>query len=657
MSRRARNSQPQPARRRWAGTAVLGSAVLAVSAVSAMSPAANAVPGTTVLDPTVEIGVSVPGGAVWIGDHVWVADHLQGLCRLDVDGAGVGSINQSTCLDGLDGQPSVAPDGVSVYSTSRAGVHALTFDAGTQTLSDNGTLAGTDTVDFTELRPVATAVDGNGTLHIGTIRSADLYAYDASGPAPGPVDVGDTSDGGGIASLAAVGTDLFLAEETGLSTIAAPSTATPTLGATVLPGLVTAPLGLTADPVSRKLYVTETPKEQSFVVRHDIDTGAEDVFADIDPPGTTDPAATSGTAMYFASGLAVDSSTGDLYVADDPGLVGGAELPFEGRVFQVPAAHLAVADGTTIPAPPGAVVASLVADRATAPEGIVKVGNRTWIADHVQGICRLANGRVLGSSCVALNGGGQLAYKAPYLYVAEGGSKGRGVVRLRYDSATGTFGSPLVLRNQVDATGQSLAGARIGSLVQGVDGHLYLGGLRGDEVYRLTDPHKGRSAQTLSVIGRTSDGGGVSNLAVQGRALWVAEGAAVTRIQKATFTASGGGNGVCAGACVASLPAVPVDVVAPTALVSQSGQLYVADTPTAASTVVRYTVRTGVQQVWASAGRTSPTATPDTLTNVSALIIGARATATNPGQLLIGDDPTAGDLVANGRIWAASLTP
>ena len=207
----------------------------AVAAAAAALAAAGAGPARAAVTKAVyATGVTAPAGALWLkdrtpaGGHLWVADHVAGLCRLDpADAAGVtAALDPDSCLlIGQPGQPAYDPATRTVYlpdlSSHSRGVSRVPFDPASGLLAKAA--AGLIPASFPlgPYRPLAVAVDSLGQVYAGFKRTGAVYrltgpggaAIDAAVPAAG------SSDGGPVASLAAVGRDLYLAEAAAVTVV------------------------------------------------------------------------------------------------------------------------------------------------------------------------------------------------------------------------------------------------------------------------------------------------------------------------------------------------------------------------------------------------------------------------------------------------------
>ena len=143
------------------------------------------------------------------------------------------------------------------------------------------------------------------------------------------------------------------------------------------------------------------------------------------------------------------------------------------------------------------------------------------------------------------------------------------------------------------------------------------------------------AAPTPVTIGQTSDGQGVTGIAIIGGDLYLGQATAVSQLANALS---------CTGTCVAAV--TPFLVAAPSALAADpSGVLYAADTPapsggTGPSTIRRYRLSTGTQDVLATAG-TLPDGTSSGFFAVGGLWVDPS------GALVVGDRPVS----SFGRLW------
>ncbi len=285
-------------------------------------------------------------------------------------------------------------------------------------------------------------------------------------------------------------------------------------------------------------------------------------------------------------------------------------------------------------APAQAATGVVFAGGLTVPSGAAVLGSDMWVADHLLGFCRLdadaaAPGgfRVNQGTCsTAVASPGQVSVDAVnnFVYVPDNSSKSKGVTRLTWDPVTRTVGAAMVV-----APGKGLGGIRTTAAVLGPDGALYVSALKTGNIKRVPNLGAAASSQVVQTIGNSSDGRGVNGLAFVGADLYLAEGAAVTVMGNAPG---------CTSSCAAG--ATGVSATAPTAITASGSVLYVAETPVAASSVLRYDLGTSVEDVYANAS-----ADGTAFQNVAALALDSG------GNLYVGDDPTAGDQVLQGHLY------
>ncbi len=289
-----------------------------------------------------------------------------------------------------------------------------------------------------------------------------------------------------------------------------------------------------------------------------------------------------------------------------------------------------------------AATATLFVSGVTAPGGEVFMGTHMWVADHFSGFCRVdssAAGLALNlGTCItsatpgdAPNSPGQPVFDAAtnFVYMPDNSAMSLGVWRMTFDPAseTVTIGSQTVL-----APAAAIGDTRPTAVALGPDGNLYVTAIRTGNIIRITTPSG--PAQAVQAVGVSSDARSVGAITFIGPDLYLAEGAAVTKILNAP---------ACLGACVGAPTAV--SATAPTAIVSDGVDvLFVAETPVRDSTILQHTVSTGAEVVFATNGIDARGALV-AFQNVNVL------TFDPAGNLYIDDDPSAGAGFETARIW------
>lgn len=285
---------------------------------------------------------------------------------------------------------------------------------------------------------------------------------------------------------------------------------------------------------------------------------------------------------------------------------------------------------------------TVYANGITAPAGTVEVANSLWVADHLQGFCRLdvpvggGTAVINAATCVTTAiSAGQPSFDGNYLYLPDNSSKSRGVWRLRYSASTGRFitsttspNRPILVATNGNArpTATTLAG-----------GNLYIGSLKNGNILRVTNP---AGTPVTTVVGRTSDGRGAASLASLNGNLYIAEGTGVSAIPTNANELT-----ACGRPCIASL--LPSNFITlPAAIASNGESLFIADNT---NEIIKYTPGTdpdfpeSIEEIYVPGG---------SFRLPSGLGISNGATV-----LYVGDDPTDGNGVAQGRIWKVEPVP
>lgn len=608
---------------------------VAMLALAALVLASIASPSFAATGSLYASGATNPNGELWLGSHLWVADHLQGMCRVDS-----GGLNGLTCAVAAKaaGQPAYDPTNHFVYvpdsAANKGGVVRYTFDPASETLGNPVVLA--PNAGLAGNKPDAVALGADGNLYVSFLKNGTIVRItNPGGVSQGVQSAAASSDGKKVLGMTFVGNDLYLAESAVVSRILNVTASSCTGGCKASSlGLATiaSPLSLATDaalsptPSPRYLYIGDA----SSVHRYNLDNGALDTYA-------TSGSTSSGTfGLQNVTGLGVDPSD-NLYVGDDP--TAGAQN-LQGRIWTIAAGSSPLPSTPPPPPPPppgggGAggtplTTGSLYAQNETNPNGQVwlngALGGHLWVADHLQGMCRVEAGSINSSTCqVAAVAAGEPAYDPSnqFVYVPDSSAKSAGVVRYTFNPTSETLGNPVVL-----APNAGLGGNRPDAVALGSDGSLYVGFLKNGSLVRITNP--AGNGQTAQSVGQSATAKKVLSLAATGNDLYLAENGAVTRIANVAS---------CTGGCKAASVGLST-VASPLSLAATATQVFIGDV----SVVYRYTVATGALATYATSGTAG--ASTFGFQNVSGLGIDPAT-----GNVYVGDDPTAGNLNLQGRIW------
>lgn len=277
-----------------------------------------------------------------------------------------------------------------------------------------------------------------------------------------------------------------------------------------------------------------------------------------------------------------------------------------------------------------------------------------WFADHLRGFCRVDGDIDEPAVTHDINPATCLANAVPQgstvfdpltnnIYFADGGAKGLGVVKMRFDPA-GDGGHGVVdptFQEQLGAAGGGcgLPNNRTTAIALGPDGHLYVGTQKSGNLTRIVHPSSANlTCSNFQVMGATADGRRTTALAWLGHDLYGIDGAAAFRIAGADQCMTpNNGNRTCRGVAVLATGAL----AAPQAMASD--QLY----PSVSGTTLYIGDVTSVAKVqmpgfvltpgWGT-GVTFPTGlTVDTVNPLNPVVFAA-------------DDPTNGSGTLQGKI-------
>jgi hypothetical protein len=319
---------------------------------------------------------------------------------------------------------------------------------------------------------------------------------------------------------------------------------------------------------------------------------------------------------------------------------------------------------------PASAANTLLATGITSPTGILWLADRTgaaggghwWIADHAQGLCRL-DGSALTNCDLTVKSVGQPAYDptTQSVYVPDNSAKSQGVWRLHFDPASGTMGgggsggvfgggsnnAPTLL-----APTKGLGGNRpfaVATDPNDPSHALYIGFRKTPNILRIRNADTGVGADPVN-IGNSADGRQTRAMTMLSHVVTPATAttAAVAVSSLAIMDGNGigfiGNPGACNSGCQASVPSVLANLlplgVGSDNNVAKGGEasiLYIPDT-------------TGVVYTWDAVAGGTPTTLASGLSFPTAAGVNPRAVAPN-AKVVVGDDPSQGNLIANGRLF------
>jgi hypothetical protein len=297
----------------------------------------------------------VPGA---LGGHYWSSDHSAGFCRQDVvPGTKLHAINSAVCDDGTIGSPGQAvydpranADGTHyIYVPDNAvksvAVWRLTFDPSKEVIA-GPPVAMIPLADVRTLKPNGMALGPDGNLYVTDLTEMNIRQITNPNGDPRTQTVGIvavTGDGRGAnGTIGFIGNRVYISENRAASwfdiTLCPPNAAVP-CATTPLPmpsGVFVA--GVATDPVNGFVYAADSPGGANATIwRYSVASNTTSMYLQ----GGVVPAAGSaeatvycsltctrpfdpnltpgGTAGFaFAFGLYVDTTTGSLYITEDP---------------------------------------------------------------------------------------------------------------------------------------------------------------------------------------------------------------------------------------------------------------------------------------------------------------------------------------------------
>jgi hypothetical protein len=494
----------------------------------------------TMVEPYVpQTNVTAPAHVIEIKGSMWISDHALGFCRLEINAAtGQRQILPSTCSTVAASPGQAAYDGnqyvyVPDASSNGLGVYRLTYDPNTKTVGAPVLLGrqGTNNPLYRQ-RAQTVAIGASGDLYVTFLKIGDVMRIGT----PMRTDyqnakietAAKTASKGKIFSTSFVGSTLYIAELTGITTVKNIDNCQPNSGCISNPaqGSLNIPAPTTVASYAGALYAGDVSNVYMLSVCGD-QLGYQTVLA--------------GGSFSNVSAMGVDSS-GNLYVGDDPS---AGAVNNQGRVFKLsgmPAPTTTKCGASTPQSPPpvvrpaSAMQGSLyMSSNLTLPSGIAKVGSYLWLSDHAQGICRQkTNGNVPSMLDTTTCGGPATAAAASavdagrkWFYVADVSSNSRGVYRMPITNAA----TPSINFNSSVVTAPS--GDRPTAMTLSDDGeYMYVTFQKSRNVMRVTKPYLDapNANKKIEIIGQVAERSGPSALALVGTDLYMAEGASVTKL-------------------------------------------------------------------------------------------------------------------------------
>jgi hypothetical protein len=303
--------------------------------------------------------VFLPGSLGGGPGHFWTSDHVNGFCREDlVPGTTLHAINYSVCDDGSIGSPGQAvydprvnADGVTHYvyvpdnAVKSTAVWRLTYNPTTETIVGSPE-AMIPLANVTTLKPNGMALGPDGNLYVTDLTEKNIRQITNPNGDPRTQTVGIvavTGDGRGAnGTIGFIGNNLYISENQAAAwfniTACPPNAAVP-CNTTPIPlpsGVFVA--GVATDPVNGFVYAADSPGgANANIWRYNVAANTTTLYLQGGAvPAAGSPNATvwcsltctrpfdsnltpGGTAGFsFAFGLYVDTTTGSLYITEDP---------------------------------------------------------------------------------------------------------------------------------------------------------------------------------------------------------------------------------------------------------------------------------------------------------------------------------------------------
>jgi hypothetical protein len=177
----------------------------------------------------------------------------------------------------------------------------------------------------------------------------------------------------------------------------------------------------------------------------------------------------------------------------------------------------------------------------TQPKGAIKWNGALFVADNVQGFCRIDAGILTppGNAATCFpTGTGAPELDGNLVYITDNVGK-TGVWRLTMDALTPTIASAINL-----VPGAGLGGNRPTAAALGPDGKLYVIFINNGNVVRITNPSGAVGLQVVEQVGKSNSGKRLNSLTFVGNDLWASQAGFMNRIAAATL---------CTGSCQADV--------------------------------------------------------------------------------------------------------